>query len=158
GDSVVLIDGYERLGLLDDWVRDELVPALPAASTTLVVSRRPPNAGWRSDVWRGLLAELEIGPLDPDDAAELVERRVGGSEVADSVLRFGRGHPLALQLAADEAARRGGLVLHDGPPPAVIEELVNVFLEDLPADLTELIEDLSLLRRVTPETCEAVLD
>src|SRR4051794_38794949 len=34
---VVVLDPYERLGLVDDWVRNALVPALPASAVTIIV-------------------------------------------------------------------------------------------------------------------------
>ena len=52
--SLLVIDGYERLRLIDDWIRDHLVPALPASSTTVIVTRTPPNAAWRVGEWRQL--------------------------------------------------------------------------------------------------------
>ena len=62
-----------------------------------------------------------------------MEQRIGRGDATEQVLRFGRGHPLALHLAADAVARRPDLTLHDGPPHAVVEELVDVFLDELPA-------------------------
>ncbi|MGZ4765938.1 MAG: AAA family ATPase, partial [Ilumatobacteraceae bacterium] len=120
--SLLVVDGYERLRLIDDWIRDHLVPALPALSTTVLVSRTPPNAAWRSGEWRQLANEVEVGPMSQHDATELVEQRIGSGDATGQVLRFGRGHPLALHLAADAVARRPDLTLHDGPPPEVVEE------------------------------------
>lgn len=147
--SLLVVDGYERLGLLDDWVRDVLVPALPATSSTILVSRRPPNRAWRSPAWRRLLAEVEVGPLTSGDAAALVARRVVRPELAAKVLRFGRGHPLALELASDAVARRADLDLSGRAQPEVVEQLIEVFLADLGPEMRALVEDLSLLRRVT---------
>jgi len=147
--SVLVIDGYERLRLLDDWVRDHLVPALPAASTTIVVTRTPPNAAWRTGGWRQLAQELEVEPMSDDDAMALVASRIGHGDASEQVVRFGRGHPLALHLAADAVARRPDLMLGGGPPPQVVEELVDVFLDDLPASTRAAVQDVSLLRRAT---------
>ena len=154
--SVLVIDGYERLRLIDDWIRDHLVPALPALSTTVIVTRTPPNAAWRTGEWRQLADEVEVGPMSEHDAAALVEQRIGRGDANEQVLRFGRGHPLALHLAADAVARRPDLTLHDGPPPQVVEELVDVFLDELPASTRAVVRDVSLLRRVTPPTLAAI--
>src|SRR6476660_8832325 len=48
GVDVVVIDSFERLNLLDGWIRNELIRALPATVTTLLVGRRGPNAAWRT--------------------------------------------------------------------------------------------------------------
>ena len=150
--SLFVIDGYERLRLIDDWIRDHLVPALPASSTTVIVTRTPPNAAWRTGEWRQLANEVEVGPMSEHDATALVEQRIGRGDATEQVLRFGRGHPLALHLAADAVARRPDLTLHDGPPPEVVEELVDVFLDELPASTRTVVQDVSLLRRVTLPT------
>jgi len=147
--SLLVVDGYERLRLIDDWVRDHLVPALPASSTTVLVTRSPPNAAWRVGEWRQLAYQVDLGPMTVPDAAALVEQRIGRGDAAEQVLRFGRGHPLALHLAADAVARRPDLTLHDGPPPEVVEELVSVFLDELAPPLRAAVQDVSLLRRVT---------
>src|ERR1700712_3606845 len=41
--DVLVIDSFERLNLLDGWIRNDLVGALPATVTTLLVGRRGPN-------------------------------------------------------------------------------------------------------------------
>jgi hypothetical protein len=38
-----VIDSFERLNLLDGWIRNELAGALPASVTLLLVGRRAPN-------------------------------------------------------------------------------------------------------------------
>jgi DNA-binding CsgD family transcriptional regulator len=43
GVDVLVIDSFDRLNLLDGWVRNELIPELPAAVTTVLVGRRGPN-------------------------------------------------------------------------------------------------------------------
>ncbi|MEO5898974.1 MAG: LuxR C-terminal-related transcriptional regulator [Ilumatobacteraceae bacterium] len=149
GISLLVIDGYERFLLIDDWIRDHLVPALPASSTTVIVTRTAPNAAWQTGEWRQLAYDVEIGPMSEHDATALVEQRIGRSDATEQVLRFGRGHPLALNLAADAVARRPDLTLHDGPPHEVVEELVDAFLDELPASTRTVVRDVSLLRRVT---------
>src|SRR4051794_29148098 len=48
GVDVLVVDGFERLNLLDGWIRNELVAALPAGVTTVLVGRRGPNVAWRT--------------------------------------------------------------------------------------------------------------
>jgi hypothetical protein len=55
GRVVVVIDTYERLAAVDDWVRSWLLPRLPATALTVVAGRSPPSPAWTSDpAWRGL--------------------------------------------------------------------------------------------------------
>ena len=158
GVSVIVIDAYERLNLIDGWIRNSLLVTLPAAVTTVIVGRRPPNVAWRTAPgWRRLLAELAVGPLTDADAQELVGRHPLSADLQQLVLRFGRGHPLALELAAEAFARHPDLELTEGPPAEVVEELFEVLLKDLSdADRTT-VEAAAVLRRVTQPLLAAVL-
>ena len=149
--DVVVIDEYERFVVVDAFVRNELLPALPSATTTVLVGRNPPNRAWRtSPGWRALIAELALGPLTDTAAARLVERRLGtDAALVARACRFGRGHPLALELAAEAIARRPEMALRGGPPPEVVEELVEVFVEELDVEVRRAVDAGSLVRRLT---------
>ena len=155
---VVVLDPYERLGLVDDWVRNALVPALPASAVTIIVGRNAPNAAWRTPGWRDITAELVVGPMTEADAAALVGRREQRADVIAKVLRFGRGHPLALELAASAFARYPELEIGEGPPPEVVEELLDVLLADLDPVARQIVEAAAMLRRVTTPMLAAILD
>ena len=156
--GTLVIDGFERLNLLDGWLRNELLVQLPTDVTTALVGRRPPNQAWRtSPGWRLLMAELVVGPLTHADARELVERRRLPAELTERALSFGRGHPLALELAAEAFARHPTLELPDGPPADAIEELVDVLLDDLDPSERLTVEGASILRRITQPALAAVL-
>jgi hypothetical protein len=49
GRLVLLLDAYERLRGLDDWVRTWLLPRLPGSALTLIACRTPLDAAWRAD-------------------------------------------------------------------------------------------------------------
>ena len=110
-----------------------------------------------SSGWRQLLAEVVIGPLDDEDARLLIDRRGLAPEAAARVLRFGGGHPLALELLAEALARHPQLDLPDGPPAEVVEELFEVLLDDLEPRERRTVEDAAVLRRVTQPLLAAVL-
>ncbi len=158
GVGVLVVDGFERLNLLDGWLRNDFLVTAPADLTTVLVGRRPPNLAWRtSPGWRHLVAELAVGPLDAAGARLLVDRRGLPPAVAERVLRFGQGHPLALELAAEAFGRHPDLDLPDGPLGEVVEELFEVLLDDLePAERTT-VEAASVLRRITQPQLAAVL-
>jgi DNA-binding CsgD family transcriptional regulator len=149
--DVIVIDEYERFVVVDAFIRNELLPALPSTATTVLVGRNPPNRAWRtSPGWRSLIAELALGPLTDTDAAALVEHRLGNDgELIARACKFGRGHPLALELAAEAIARRPDLSLRGGPPAEVVEELVEVFVNELELDMRRIVDAGSLVRRLT---------
>lgn len=156
--SVLVIDAYERLNLVDGWLRNSLLVRLPSSVTTVIVGRRPPNLAWRAAPgWRRLLAELVVDPLADSDARRLVDRHPLPPERRELVLRFGRGHPLALELAAEAFARHPDLHLPEGPPAEVVEELFEVLLDDLADADRSTVEAAAVLRRVTQPLLTAVL-
>jgi DNA-binding CsgD family transcriptional regulator len=156
--GALVIDSFERLNLLDGWLRNEFLVALPADVRTVIVGRRPPNLAWRTaSGWRQLLAEVVVGPLRDGDARLLVDRRGLPPEAAARVLRFGRGHPLALELLAEALTGHPHLDLPDGPPAEVVEELFEVLLDDLDPRERRTVENAAVLRRVTQPLLAAVL-
>ena len=153
-----MIDSFERLNLLDGWIRNELVSALPAADHR---AGRPagPNAAWRTAPgWRTLLAELVVGPLTDADVDRLLAAHGVRGEDAERIRAFARGHPLAVVVAAEALARRPGLPLGSGAPAEVVEELFALFLDDLPPRERATVEAVSILRRVTVPLLAAVVD
>src|SRR5690606_34884985 len=48
GLTAVVIDSYERFGVVDGWLRNALLPSLPAHTTSVLAGRNPPNAAWRT--------------------------------------------------------------------------------------------------------------
>jgi DNA-binding CsgD family transcriptional regulator len=156
---VLVVDSYERFGVVDGWLRNRLLPSLPARTTTVLVGRNPPNVAWRTTSgWRQLLVDMLLGPLTESGAAQLVERKGLTGDRAERARRFGRGHPLALELACEALVRHPDLVVGDAPPAEVVEELVDVLFDDLDADLRDVVEAASVLRRVTVPALAAVLE
>jgi DNA-binding CsgD family transcriptional regulator len=159
GVEVMVIDSFERLNLLDGWIRNELTRALPAGVTTLLVGRRGPNAAWRTAPgWRTLLGELVVGPLTAEDVDRLLAAHGIRGDDAVRIRTFARGHPLAVVVAGEALARRPGLPLGSGAPPEVVEELFAVMLDDLGPRERAVAEAASVLRRVTLPLLAAVAD
>jgi DNA-binding CsgD family transcriptional regulator len=159
GVDVVVIDSFERLNLLDGWIRNEFISALPATVTTLLVGRRGPNVAWRTAPgWRSLLGELVVGPLTARDVDRLLAAQgIRGDDVV-RIRTFARGHPLAVVVAGEALARRPGLPLGSGAPAEVVEELFAVMLDDLGPQERAVTEAASVLRRVTLPLLAAVVD
>ena len=108
GRLVVLFDTYERLASLDDWVRTQLLPQLPAHAVTVFAGREPPGPAWRADpAWRELLRVVSLRNLSPADS----RRYLHGCGVEpgrhDQLIELAHGHPLGLSLLADVVVRGG---------------------------------------------------
>jgi DNA-binding CsgD family transcriptional regulator len=159
GVDVLVIDSFERLNLLDGWVRNELTCALPDTVTTLLVGRRGPNVAWRTAPgWRTLLGELVVGPLTVGDVGDLLTAHGIRGDDAARIRTFARGHPLAVVVAGEALSRRPGLPLGSGAPAEVVEELFVVMLDDLGPRERAVAEAASVLRRATLPLLAAVLD
>jgi len=157
--DVLVIDSFERLNLLDGWIRNEFTRALPAGVTTLLVGRRGPNAAWRTAPgWRTLLGELVVESLTAEDVDRLLAAHGIRGDDAVRIRTFARGHPLAVVVAGEALARRPGLPLGSGAPPEVVEELFAVMLDDLGPRERAIAEAASVLRRVTLPLLAAVAD
>jgi hypothetical protein len=104
---VLLLDTAELLGPLDDCLRTQVLPALPAGALVVIAGRTPPGPAWRADPgWAEELRQLALRNLDPDDVAAYLGVRGIPPEGTAAVLRFTHGHPLALALVADVLAQR----------------------------------------------------
>jgi hypothetical protein len=154
---VLLVDGFERVGTLEGWLRDELVPSLPVGSLVVLAGRLPPSPGWRSSpFWRRQLRELPLRDLDEAEGLELL-RRNGVVTGADRLLALTHGHPLALSLLVDVLRR--GEAGEPGPWPAdVVDTLLRRFL-DLTPDSRQrrALHVLGLARTTTGPLLRAVM-
>jgi hypothetical protein len=110
---------------------------------------------------------LALPCLSPEDAADLLEHRGVNAKLREPVLRFAGGHPLALCLAAQVAAKDVETVLDWTPTVDVIGALLAPLLGELPsaahrhalevcAHALATTEDL--LRSVMPDEASALFD
>jgi class 3 adenylate cyclase len=156
--TVLALDTYETFGLMDTWLRQVFVPALPESVLTIIGGRQAPNPAWLTTPgWVGLFREIELRELSEGDSRKMLQSRgVTGPQV-ERVNRFARGHPLALELAAAALRTQPDLDISRGPPPKVLQELAHAFLAGLPPKRTEALEAASTVRRVTEPILRVLL-
>jgi hypothetical protein len=134
GAVVVLVDSYELLVPLDDWLREEFVAELPTGSLVVLAGRHAPAVGWRDPGWRVVSRTLRLDNLSPDDAAAYLAGAGLPVAMQVSIADATRGHPLALGLAVDVVGQRGtsddGEVLWDRPD--VVATLMARLLDGAP--------------------------
>jgi hypothetical protein len=137
-DPVLLLDTYERLAPLDGWLRETLLPRLPAGALVVIAGRHPPSAAWREDeAWRELTRIVSLRNLRPEEsAAYLAERGVPPAQ-HPAVLGFTYGHPLALTLVAEviaQAVREGrDAAFQPEQAPDVVAALLERFIQQAPS-------------------------
>ena len=157
GDARVLltIDTQEQLRLLDAWLRQSFVPALPQNVRLLLAGRDTPSA-WQRDLG-DLVRTIRLDNLS-DEAARTLLRRAGvGGAVAGRVARVARGHPLSLQLAAGALAERPWLPAEDAVLGPMVEELARLYIDGLDRMTRRALDAAAVVRRTTLTLLEAML-
>ena len=157
GERVVLIvDTLERLRLLDDWLRERFVPALPDNVRIVLAGRDQPAPGWIF-AFGELLAVVCLASLARDDAEELLRR--GGVPEPDlrRVNRLAHGHPLSLRLAASALAARPGLTLDEAVVPALVDQVTSLYLGALDGATRRALDAAAVVRRPTRALLAAML-
>lgn len=160
GPTVVLaFDTYEVFRLLDTWLRQVFVPALPANVRVLFFGRQRPLAAWQATPgWGWLLRSVPVKPLSEPEAAELLSALGVRSEAATMIAHATHGHPLALKLAAAAVREEPpGQWLPRAPLQHALEELTRIFLEDVgDATTRRVLEGAAITRRTTVSLLRAL--
>lgn len=99
---LIVLDSYERMEAVGTYLRRALLPTLPATTIVLIASRNAPAGVWFSEGWEKVVMELELERLSDAESAELLRAHGLRDQAAISdAMRWARGSPLALSLAAE---------------------------------------------------------
>lgn len=129
GQAVLLVDTYEAAAIADDWLREQLLPRLPAGMLIVLAGREPPAPGWRADCgWAELLRVISLRNLPPQDSRAFL-RAAGVAEALHAdALACSHGHPLALSLLVDVLRQQDFAAVVDlAGDPHVVRVLVERF-------------------------------
>ncbi|MBL8153595.1 MAG: ATP-binding protein [Anaerolineae bacterium] len=157
---VILIDTYEALAPLDDWLREIFLPTLPESTLVVLAGRDAPTAAWRADPgWQSLMQVISLRNLDSSDSLDYLARRQVPGEQHKAVLSFTYGHPLALSLVADVFAQRRDIQFQPDEMPDVVRTLLDKFIQKLPGPQhRSALEASALVRLMTESLLAAMLD
>ena len=151
--TVILIDTYEILAPLDNWLRTTFLPQLPDTVLTVLAGRYPPNAAWQGDVgWQDLVRVISLRNLSHEESRNFLNKRGLPEDHYQGILEFTHGHPLALSLVAELFTQRGHVGLHPEESPDVIKTLMERFVQQVPGPAHRAALEASALVRVTTET------
>lgn len=160
GPTVILVlDTYELYRLMDTWLRQVFVPALPDNVSLMCVGRERPLPAWRTAPgWRGFFRSMCLGPIGDEDALSLLEKLGVPAKSAARIAHVTHGHPLALKLAASAYAERPDLAFEELSLQQALEELTQMFLADVKDPVTRrTLEACSVVRRITVPLLQALL-
>ncbi|WP_344415241.1 AAA family ATPase [Amycolatopsis minnesotensis] len=132
---VLLVDGFEHCQVLETWLREDFLMTVPEDTVVVVAARQRPQPHWTLDPgWRHLVRAIALEPLAQEEATALLGERGVPSALHTAVNGFAGGHPLALCLAAETAAK--GTPFDDPawePGPDVIQTLLARLIDRVPS-------------------------
>jgi hypothetical protein len=151
--SVLLLDTYELLTPLDAWLRETLLPRLPAQTLVVIAGRHPPTAAWRTDPgWSAVARLVSLRNLPPEDSRAYLRARGIADAQHPAVLAFTHGHPLALALVADLLTGGEQNTFSPEHAPDVVRVLIERFVEQVPSPSHRRALEVCARTRVTSET------
>lgn len=160
GPEVILVlDTYEVYRLMDTWLRQTLVPALPRSVRLFCLGRERPLSAWRTALAsQGQFRAMELGPLTETEATGLLEHFGVPPRAATRITHAVHSHPLALQLAASAYAERPDLAFEELSLQQALDELTQMFLADVEDPMTRrALEACTAVRRVTVSLLRVLL-
>jgi energy-coupling factor transporter ATP-binding protein EcfA2 len=159
GKGVLFIDTYEAIEPLDGWLRDTFIPDLPENVLVVLLGRKRPAAGWRSDVWQTLCRVSPLRNLSDADSRKFLDSHTVPQNVHEQILGMTHGYPLALTLVAENFAQTGTLGLGPDPSLDIVSVLLDRFVEGVDEPLyRDVLELCSLIRMTTEALIAEVLN
>lgn len=157
GAVVLAIDSYEAGGMLDRWLRETMLPRLPARLLVVAASRQPIRLFVRQPGWNRLLSTLELGALSADDVRLYALRLELSRDSPERLWLASRGHPLTMALAAESALRHVGTGYSAGTAE-LLEQAVQGWLAELSdEDIREALLNAALMRSFQQESLSAAM-
>ncbi|HWQ12160.1 MAG TPA: ATP-binding protein, partial [Roseiflexaceae bacterium] len=150
---VLLIDTYESLAPLDGWLRETLLPRLPAGALAVIAGRNAPAPAWRAELgWRALTRVVSLRNLQPDESRAYLARLGVPEDRHQAALALTHGHPLALALIADVLAQAGPAAHLDlAQEPDIVRTLLDRFVRHAPSPAHRRALEVAAHARVTTE-------
>jgi hypothetical protein len=160
---LILFDTYERMAAAGGWLRARLLPSLPERSVVVLAGRTAPEADWFENGWERLAVELRLEPMPAAAALSLVQAHgLEDGDLAQQLIGWADGSPLALALAADAALRDGGgwaperIVEHPNLVRAILHRVARTELDGGNLDVVAVAAiaracDERMLRDVLPD-------
>jgi hypothetical protein len=155
---VILVDTYEIIRPLDDWLREVYLPQLPQNVLVVLASRFSPSRSWRTDPgWQIFFRSIPLRNLEPEESRSYLALRNIPQEQHEDVLHFTFGHPLALSLIADLYAQREDFTFQPEETVDVVKTLLENFVQKVPSPAHRAALDICALMHLTTEALLANL-
>jgi DNA-binding SARP family transcriptional activator len=152
--ALLVLDTFEEMQDMERPFWHVFLPGLEGPILVALSGRQPPPAPASSLRWRGLVNDLELGPLSAAESRRLLRHHgVTDRATADSVAGFARGNPLFLTVAAQRA--RASRSWDANVSQAVAQSLIGQMTrETADPGVRRLLEAASLVRTFNQELLE----
>jgi len=152
GNTVLLIDSYEKLRSLDDWLRMEFLPELPENVITVISSRSNLSTNWKNDPgWQSITKIFALKELTKEESTQLLNRRNIPSDQVKRIVDYTHGNPLALSVVADMFDQRKDSRFDPLDSPDIMKTLLEQFVQEVPSPAHKAALELCSLVYVTTE-------
>ena len=136
GRTVLFLDTYEKISPIDDWVRTDFLPNLPANMLTVMCGRNAPSVAWLSDAgWKVLMRTVQLRSFSDAESEEYLRRRNIPEAKIKPILDFTHGHPLALSVVADIYEQYPDKNFTPDESPDVVRTLLQLFVRQVPSPM-----------------------
>lgn len=133
---VLFVDTYEKITPIDDWVRLDFLPQLPAQALTVICGRNAPSLSWMTDAgWKALMRSIQLRTFSPAESEEYLRRRHISADKIGPILKFTHGHPLALSVVADIYEQYPDKHFSPDESPDVMRTLLQLFVRQVPSPM-----------------------
>lgn len=160
---VLMIDTYEQMTTLDEWMR-ELARRLSGNILLVIASRTVPNWDRAWQGWMGKAEIVELQEMTPNDLRSLIQRYytyirsgIPDPKQVEAIVQFARGLPMVattvVQLWVKYHLEDFQMVR-----PQVVADLVDRLLEGVPQETRPAFEVAAVLRYFNVEALGTLLD
>lgn len=149
---ILLIDTFEKIKPLDDWLRADFLPELPGNVITVIASRLALSVNWKADQgWQSLTRTFFLKELSDEESGRLLSRRNIPKDQIKRIVDYTHGNALALSLIADmfDQRRNSRFDLLDSPD--IMKALLEQFVQEVPSPAHKAALELCSLVYVTTE-------
>lgn len=143
--ALIVLDSYELISSLDAFLRDVVIPELPASTLVVIASRVSPSRSWFEHGWDSLVKVVQLPPLTADEVERLAAAHGVPADAAHEVVRQSNGSPLAV-------------VVGTGRGPALTELADRLIGAEVDPSRSRVLSVAAIARVTTPEMLADVLD
>jgi hypothetical protein len=150
---VLLVDTYELLNPIDDWLRQEFLPQMPDNVLTILCGRNVPSKNWTQDNgWHQLMKVIQVRNFSPAESKDYLQKRNVPDIAIDSILEFTHGHPLALSVVADMYDQHPDRQFNPAESPDIIKTLLENFVQKVPGPAHRTALEICAMINITTES------